>query len=88
MKYVHKKSITKEKIDEKAVLFDSEEFLFYELNETMAFIWEELESPKTIEELSNKLASKFNIDKDEAKKDIKDSVEELVKLKLLKKEME
>lgn len=48
------------------------------LNPVSAILWSELEAPKTIEELADKICSSFDINREEAVADIKEFVESLI----------
>ncbi len=85
MKYIQRSDITKERIDDKIVLFDSEKFLFFELNETMSFIWDSLEKEYSLNELTDLVKEKYNLPQEQANLDTSEAVEELKKLELIKK---
>ncbi len=48
------------------------------LNPVSAILWNELETPKTLDELANKICENFDINRDEAKADIMEFIESLV----------
>ena len=48
------------------------------LNPVSAILWNELEAPKTIDELADKICSSFEISREEAAVDIKEFIESLV----------
>ncbi|MBO5065776.1 MAG: PqqD family protein [Clostridia bacterium] len=48
------------------------------LNPVSAILWNELETPKTIDELADRICSSFDISREEATADIKEFVETLV----------
>lgn len=52
-------------------------------NDTGAFLWEKLQTETTEEELLNALVSEYDIDRETAKADIAEFLEELRKGKLL-----
>ena len=48
------------------------------LNPVSAILWNELEAPKTIDELADKICESFDINREEAVADIKEFVESLI----------
>ncbi len=48
------------------------------LNPVSAILWEELETGRTIDELTDKICENFDINRDEAKADIVEFIESLV----------
>ena len=48
------------------------------LNPVSAVLWRELEAPKTIDELADKICESFDINREEAVADIKEFVESLI----------
>ena len=48
------------------------------LNPVSAILWNELEAPKTIDELADKICESFDINREEATTDIKEFVESLI----------
>ena len=48
------------------------------LNPVSAILWNELEAPKTIDELADKICESFDINREEATADIKEFVESLI----------
>lgn len=53
------------------------------LNETASFLWEKAQSPVTREELVSSLLDEYEVDKDQAQKDIDDFLHLLSEHKLL-----
>ncbi len=53
------------------------------LNETGAFLWQQLETEKTPEELLSAMLSEYAVDQDTAKADISEFIENLKKASLL-----
>lgn len=48
------------------------------LNPVSAILWNELEAPKTIDELADKICSSFDISRDEATADIREFIDSLI----------
>lgn len=51
---------------------------FVQLNETAAFLWKQLETPKNVEELTAALLEEFDVSQDEAEKDVAEFLEQLI----------
>lgn len=49
----------------------------YTLNETGAFIWDQIDGNKSVEELIDALVLEFEVKRDDAEKDVNDFIEEL-----------
>ena len=51
---------------------------FVQLNETAAFLWKQLETPKSAEDLTAALLEEFDVSQDEAEKDVTEFLEQLI----------
>lgn len=51
---------------------------FVQLNETAAFLWKQLETPKSAEDLTAALLEEFDVSQDEAEKDVAEFLEQLI----------
>ena len=51
---------------------------FVQLNETAAFLWKQLETPKSAEDLTTALLEEFDVSQDEAEKDVTEFLEQLI----------
>ena len=51
---------------------------FVQLNETAAFLWKQLETPKSAEDLISALLEEFDVSQDEAQKDVTEFLEQLI----------
>jgi len=56
----------------------------FTLNETGAFIWEQIDGKKTVEELIVELISEYEISAEEAEKDVFEFIEDLRKYLIVK----
>ena len=74
--------IEEQKVGENTILFDTDSFKFYELNETMGFIWNLLEKDVTKKEIMEKLTKEFDVDAEKAERDIDKALESLKEKKL------
>jgi hypothetical protein len=71
------KRIEEQKVGDKTVLFDTDSFKFYELNETMGFIWDLLKNETTKKQITEKLTKEFDVDAKRAERDMDKAVESL-----------
>lgn len=60
------------------VLLHLDRGTYYTLNETGAFLWERLDGARTLDEISNELIERFEIDPATARSDLTELVDELV----------
>ncbi len=56
---------------------------YIQLNETAAFLWNELSEPKTAEELVRKLINEFDVSAEQAEADVAEYLAELVRDKMV-----
>lgn len=66
------------------VVLQTPKALIHEFNSTAAWIWQNCDGTKSIQELSEGLCQKFEISKDEAINDVREFVFEMSKMELLK----
>lgn len=78
-----KKGLIVQKIDNETVIYDVEQAKMHTINETASFIFQKIKTIKNSEEVVNKLVKKYNITKDEARKDVNDFIKTLIKQKIL-----
>lgn len=64
---------------EKLVNFDA----MITLNETAGFLWQHLQKGATVEQLTGELCAEYDVNPEEAKRDVLDFVAELQKIKVL-----
>ena len=79
-----KHNIEEQKIGEKTILFDIDSFKFYELNETMSFIWDMLKKEKKKKEIARVLTKKFDVEYERAEKDVEKAIQEFRKKDIVK----
>lgn len=75
-----------ENVDGSLLLFNPESFKFFELNETMSFIWNLLETPMDEDAIANALISEFDAEESQIKQDVSEALKELADVKLIQKE--
>ena len=51
---------------------------YIQLNETAAFLWQQMKSPKTLDELVTALTAEFEVSAEEARADVEELLEQLV----------
>lgn len=56
---------------------------YIQLNDSAAFLWKQLQEPKTAEELAVSLQNEFEIGTDQAQFDVKDFLDELIQEKMV-----
>jgi len=83
MKYKINKGYIIQKLDDKTVIFDSDESILYTLNETAAFIFQKLKKGLTEDQITEALVKKYDIKKEKAKKDFIDLIADLKKKKII-----
>ena len=76
-------TVEEQKVGDKTILFDTDTFKFYELNETMGFIWDLLRNEIAKKEITEKLTKEFDVDFKGAERDVEKAVESLKKKKLV-----
>lgn len=52
-------------IDDEVVMFDADAGKYYGLNSVAAAVWNQLEEPKTVNEICDQLIKKFDIEKEQ-----------------------
>lgn len=52
---------------------------YVKLNETAAYLWKQLQEPKTSEELTEAICEEFDTDKEQAALDTKEFLDQLIK---------
>jgi hypothetical protein len=68
-------------LDDGSILFDPRTTTFLVLNTTAGFLWEQLATPVTEQELSKRLCEHYeDVDPPEVLKDTEEAVEELLRL--------
>jgi hypothetical protein len=68
---------TSAQVDGESVILDLDDGIYYGLNSSGSRIWKELQEQKTIEELVEKIAKEYDVDRPECKKDILTLIQKL-----------
>lgn len=83
IKYKINKGLITQKIDNKTVIFDSEESLLYTLNETAAIIFLKLKKGLSESEIIQIMVKKYQIKEEKVKKDLIEFLSDLKKKKII-----
>lgn len=77
-RFVRSAGVEMAPMKQETVLFNPANNKFCVLNQTAAYIWEQLEQPRSLEEISASLAATFaNVSFDTAKDDVSRALDEL-----------
>ena len=68
---------------DEAIVFDSAAPKFCVLNETSALLWYSLATASTTDELAAQICENFDVEPSEARRDVEQAVEEMLKLGLV-----
>ena len=77
-KYIIKKKHLASPLGEELAVMDTEDGLYYSLNESGKLIWQTLTKETSEEELVSKLTANFEVSKEEANKDVKTLISSLI----------
>jgi hypothetical protein len=70
-------------VEGEAVILNMETGVYYGLNTVGAWVWEQLQSPKTVDELLKGLVSEFDVDEDRGEADLMALLEDLAGASLI-----
>ncbi len=84
MKYKIQKGLIVEKLDNDLVIFDADQSVLYTLNETAAYIFQQLKKGNEKEAIIEGLLKKYDVKKARAEKDFDELVEKLKEKGILK----
>lgn len=65
-------------VDGEVVMLDRESDVYYGLNEVGAHIWEQLEEPRTVDELEGSTAETFDVSRVRCRDDVREFLTELL----------
>ncbi len=83
MKFVVRDDIYSKKTDDVWLVLDQSKSAYFELNEVAGEIWEELQTPVTLEKIAHKIATLYKVDYVSALQDVQEFVQTHLKGKLL-----
>lgn len=85
-KYKINKGFIIQKLDGKTVIFDGEKSLLLTFNETASYIFSLIKKGKEGEEITALLVRKYGIKEKKAKKDVRELISQLQKMKIIYKQ--
>jgi|YNPMSStandDraft_1061717.scaffolds.fasta_scaffold00071_4 hypothetical protein len=83
MKYFRKPNITFSTIDDEVVLIHPENGNYYSFNKVGSYIWICLEKPINIEQLEQSLMLKYDVSKEQCKKEVEEFLNQLIEKNLI-----
>ena len=83
MKYKINKGLITQKIDNKTVIFDSEESVLYTFNETASYVFKKIKAGEDEEKIIDLVVKKYQIKPEKAKKDLNEIIADLEKKKII-----
>ena len=66
-----------------SVILNLKTGLYFGLNEVGAKIWEQIQSPKTFQEICNAIIAEYEVSEEECKKDVEELLEEMITAQLV-----
>lgn len=83
IKYIRKKGAISGRLDDEMVMMDIEQGKYFSLNPVSTRIWDILEQPKTLKEMSVILLEEFEVDESQCLSEVEELLRKLLKLKLV-----
>ncbi|RPA66619.1 PqqD family protein [Cyclobacteriaceae bacterium YHN15] len=84
-KYIRNNETISGRLHDETVMMDIEQGKYFSLNPVATRIWDLLEKESSLEELVEELLSEFEVDEAQCRKDVSDYLQEMEKLRLIKK---
>jgi hypothetical protein len=84
MKYLRNSKTISGRLHDEMVMMDMEQGKYFSLNQTATVIWELLETPLTMEELCDRLMDEYDVDREQCLEEVKEYIEEMKGLGLVK----
>jgi hypothetical protein len=85
-RYIQNKEIIQSKIDDEVVMLDVESGFYFGLNSVGSVIWGHLADWISIDELTQRLMTQFDIDQETCRTDTETFLEQLLEKKIIRKE--
>lgn len=82
-KYVRNQSTVASKLDDELVMIDVDLGKYFSMNPVASSIWECIETPKSINEISETLLINYSVDEETCTKEVKTFLSELMSMKLV-----
>lgn len=88
MRYSRRTGVESAPMQEETVIYNAANGKFCMLNETAAFIWDQLDEPRTAEEISTRLCDSFDgVDFTHAERDVRKALDQLVEQEMVMREL-
>ena len=84
-KFIINSSCISTSIEEKSVILNIENGIYYELNHTASFIWNCLKQDYIFEKILTELTNKFNIDEESIMNSLQNTLNQCIDLDFIKK---
>jgi len=84
VKYIRNSKTISGRLHEEMVMMDMDQGKYFSLNQTATAIWELLENPLTVEELCDRLMDEYEVDREQCLEEVKEYIDEMTKLRLIK----
>ena len=84
-KFIINSSCISTSIEEKSVILNIENGIYYELNYTASFIWNCLKQDYIFEKILTELTNKFNIDEESIMNSLQNTLNQCIDLDFIKK---
>lgn len=87
MKFSASSSFFSKYLNDSCILLKRNYDYFYELNDTAGFLWKNIQTPKTVNDLIKSLLSEYSLDAKKAKTDVEDFLKDGVKIGFITKKI-
>ena len=84
MCYSQRPDVRIQQVDDEILLLDDQNGYIHQLNETARFVWCQCDGNSTPDEIARRLVEEFDVEEGVALRDVKEIVEKLLGLQLLK----
>lgn len=83
-KYIRNNDTISGRLHDEMVMMDIDKGKYFSMNPVATNIWELLEHPQSVEQLSRKMMQDYEVDASTCKKDVKKFIDEMLSLSLIK----
>lgn len=73
-------------VEDEVVILGMKDGIYYGLNPVGAFIWSQIQEPKTVEEIRDSILEEFDVGKEECEADLMELLEDLLDHSLIEVE--
>jgi hypothetical protein len=85
IKYIRKKDAISGRLHDEMVMMDIEQGKYFSLNPVSTRIWDMLEQPKAVKEISDLLLDEFEVAESQCLSEVDELLKKLLKFKLVEK---